>query len=57
MSDSSWREELARNVRVEQIVVGALVAGAVTFLVVAAELDWIENQLQLMEQERTFDAK
>jgi hypothetical protein len=56
MSDSSWREELARNVRVEQIVVGALVAGALTFLVVAAvlvsqgafgpgdeELTWIMN--------------
>ena len=38
MSDSSWREELGRLVRIQQIIVGSLVAGALGFLVLAAVL-------------------
>lgn len=36
MSDSSWQDELKPLIRTEQIIVGALIAGAVLFLVVAA---------------------
>lgn len=38
MSDASWREELGGLVFTQQIIVGALVAGALGFLVVAAVL-------------------
>jgi hypothetical protein len=38
MSDASWREELGGLVLTQQIIVGALVAGAVGFLVVASVL-------------------
>lgn len=36
MSDSSWQDELGPLIRTEKIIVGALIAGAVLFLVVAA---------------------
>lgn len=36
MSDSSWRDELGPLVVTEQIVVGAIIAGAVVFLAIAA---------------------
>ena len=36
MSDSSWQDGLGPLIRTEQIIVGALIVGAVLFLVVAA---------------------
>jgi hypothetical protein len=44
MSNSQWQNEIPKLVRVPQIVVGALVVGAIVFLVVAIGISQIKDE-------------